>query len=246
MKQMIKYTLAIATLFLVTLGASAQPSKIIYKLDGVVQNESSAPGTVVVDFNTCTITVTPGSGNYLTADELSAVKVVDGSLATTRNGEPGFNTPVTITAKNANADPSTTTEYTFEALGDENYGLEVTADFQSRISISDATVSGLADSYTYTGEAIKPVVTVKVGDNTLTLNTDYRAVYTDSINASTDDVKGKITLSGLRKYTGTQVVEYIIAKADPTLTFAPATATITFGNEAAFEKPVLTGCLRRK
>ena len=240
MKQMIKYTLAIATLFLVTLGASAQPSKIIYKLDGVVQNESSAPGTVVVDFNTCTITVTPGSGNYLTADELSAVKVVDGSLATTRNGEPGFNTPVTITAKNANADPSTTTEYTFEALGDENYGLEVTADFQSRISISDATVSGLADSYTYTGEAIKPVVTVKVGDNTLTLNTDYRAVYTDSINASTDDVKGKITLSGLRKYTGTQVVEYIIAKADPTLTFAPATATITFGNEAAFEKPVLT------
>ena len=238
MKQMKKYIFVMVTMLMVSMGASAQTANIIYQLDGVVQNEISKPGTVNVDFSTHTITVTPGSGNYLTADDLEVVKVVDGSKANTRSDEPGFNKPVSITAKDANANPSTTTVYNFAELKDENYGLEVTANFHTRISISDATVSGLAASYTYTGEAIKPVVTVKVGDNTLTLGTDYRAVYTDSINASTDAVKGKITLSGLRKYTGTQVVEYTIAKADPTLTFEPGSATYTFGQ--SFTKPVLT------
>jgi hypothetical protein len=238
MKQMKKYIFVMVTMLMVSMGASAQTANIIYQLDGVVQNEISKPGTVNVDFSTHTITVTPGSGNYLTADDLEVVKVVDGSKANTRSDEPGFNKPVSITAKDANANPSTTTVYNFAELKDENYGLEVTANFHTRISISDATVSGLAASYTYTGEAIKPVVTVKVGDNTLTLGTDYRAVYTDSINASTDAVKGKIALSGLRKYTGTQVVEYTIAKADPTLTFEPESATYTFGQ--SFTKPVLT------
>ena len=246
MKQMIKYTLEIAAMLLVTLGASAQTAQtanIIYKLDGTVQTTGSMPGSVNVDFTNGTITITPGEGNYFhlkKAEDLKVVKVIDGSHATTRDGEPGFNTSIAITPKDETADPSKTTVYTFTKLEDTNYGLEVTANFHSRISVENATVSGLKDSYTYTGEAIKPVVTVKVGDNTLTLDKDYRAFYSDSINASTNAVKGKITLYGICEYMGTQQIEYIIAKADPTLTFSPTTATITFGKETAFEKPVLT------
>lgn len=240
MKQIIKYTLTIATLLLVTLGVFADGTATVkYKLDGNAST-SSVVGTVAYSYSdgTGTITVTPNVGYYLEAADLTVYKMINGQYAQTRT-DPGINAKLDVTATNADADPSKVTTYSI-VVTDTKYDYEITANFHSRTSISDATVSGLADSYTYTGEAIKPVVTVKVGDNTLALGTDYRAVYTDSINASTDDVKGKITLSGLRKYTGTKVVEYIIAKANPTLTFAPTTATITFGNEAAFEKPVLT------
>jgi len=237
MKQMIKYTLVIAAMLLVSLGAFAGGNAtIIYKLDGAA---SSADVVGTVGYSGGTITITPNNGYYLEAADLTVYKLVDGSYANTRNGEPGFNTQVEITASNADADPSKATTYTFEVPGDE-YDYEITANFHTRTSVENATVSGLKDSYTYTGEAIKPVVTVKVGDNTLTLDKDYRAFYSDSINASTDAVKGKITLYGIRKYMGTQQIEYIIAKADPTLTFSPTTATITFGKETAFEKPVLT------
>ena len=237
MKQMIKYTLVMATLLLVSLGAFAGGDATVkYKLDG---NASSVDIVGTVVYSGGTITVTPKNGYYLEAADLTVYKLVAGSYANTRNGEPGFNTQVEITASNADADPSKATTYTFEVPGDE-YDYEITANFHTRTSVENATVSGLKDSYTYTGEAIKPVVTVKVGDNTLTLDKDYRAFYSDSINASTDAVKGKITLYGIRKYMGTQQIEYIIAKADPTLTFSPTTATITFGRETAFEKPVLT------
>ena len=246
MKQIFKYTLTIATLLLVTLGAAAQTptAKIIYKLDGVVQGESSVPGNVAVNFSTRTITVTPGSGNYLTADDLKAVKIVDGSLATTRNGEPGINTPVTLTAKDANADPSKTTEYTFADLGDNNYGLEVTANFHPRTSISDATVTTNSEPpYVYLGTPIMPEVTVVLGSTTLTKDVDYKVYYQDvtsgtavldSINAGSK----QIWVDGIGKYIDRATKDYTINKAYPTLTFASESATYTFGQ--SFTKPVLT------
>ena len=178
MKQMMKYTLVIVTLLLVSLGASAaQTAYIIYKLDGTVQTSGSMPGNVVVDFSTRTITVTPGSGNYLTAEDLKVVKVTEGINAQTRNVEPGFNVALKITAQDANADPSKTTVYTFEALGDENYGLEVTANFHARISVENATVTVADGTYTYNKSPIKPNVTVTVEGVNLTKGTDYNVAY---------------------------------------------------------------------
>ena len=244
MKQMKKYIFVMVTMLMVSMGASAQTANIIYQLDGVVQNEISKPGTVNVDFSTHTITVTPGSGNYLTADDLKAVKIVDGSLATTRNGEPGINTPVTLTAKDANADPSKTTEYTFADLGDNNYGLEVTANFHPRTSISDATVTTNSEPpYVYLGTPIMPEVTVVLGSTTLTKDVDYKVYYQDvtsgtavldSINAGSK----QIWVDGIGKYIDRATKDYTIAKADPTLTFEPESATYTFGQ--SFTKPVLT------
>ena len=238
MKQMIKYTLVITALLLVSLGAFAGgDATVIYKLDGS-NSTSGVVGTVTYSYSngTGTITVTPNDGYYLEAADLTVYKTIDGEYAQTRT-DPGINAKLEVTASNPDADPSKVTTYSI-VVTNENYDYEITANFHQRTSVKDAAVEGLEASYTYTGEAIKPEVTVKVGDNTLTLGTDYRAFYSDSINASTDAIKGKITLYGLRKYTGAKEVEYMIAKADPTLTFAPATATYTFGQ--SFTKPVLT------
>ena len=237
MKQVFKHFLISTALLFASLGAFAGgDATVIYKLDG---NASSADVVGIVTYSSSngTITVTPNDGNYLEATDLTVYKMIDGQYAQGRTREPNYMTPVAVTATNSGADPSNTTTYTITVPGDE-YDYEITANFHPRTSVEDATVTGLADSYTYTGEAIKPVVTVKVGNNTLTLDTDYRVSYTDSINASTDQVKGKITLYGIRTYMGIKTVEYTIAKANPTLTFSSATATYTFGQ--AFTQPTLT------
>ncbi|MBO7130362.1 MAG: hypothetical protein J6W05_11405 [Prevotella sp.] len=237
MKQVFKHFLISTALLFASLGAFAGgDATVIYKLDG---NASSADVVGIVTYSSSngTITVTPKDGYYLEATDLTVYKMIDGQYAQGRTREPNYMTPVAVTATNSGADPSNTTTYTITVPGDE-YDYEIVANFHVRKSVEDATVTGLADSYTYTGEPIKPVVTVKVGGNTLTLGTDYRAFYADSINASTDQVKGKITLYGIRKYTGTKQINYTIAKADPTLTFSSATATYTYGQ--AFTQPTLT------
>ena len=236
MKQVFKHFLTITALLCVALGAAAQGDfSVIKKIEGVDVGNLASPGNV--DYSNGTITVTPENGYYLTAEDITVYKMINGQYAQGRRREPSYNTQVAITASDPDADPSKATTYTFTKPGDE-YDYEIVANFHVRKSVEDATVTGLEESYTYTGEAIKPVVTVKADDNTLTLGTDYRAFYADSINASTDQVKGKITLYGIRKYTGTKQINYTIAKADPTLTFSSATATYTFGQE--FTKPTLT------
>ena len=236
MKQVFKHFLTITALLCVALGAAAQGDfSVIKKIEGVDVGNLASPGNV--DYSNGTITVTPENGYYLTAEDITVYKMINGQYAQGRRREPSYNTQVAITATDPDADPSKATTYTFTKPGDE-YDYEIVASFHVRKSVEDATVTGLEESYTYTGEAIKPVVTVKADDNTLTLGTDYRAFYADSINASTDQVKGKITLYGIRKYTGTKQIEYTIAKANPTLTFSSTTATYTFGQ--AFTKPTLT------
>ncbi|GAB6394994.1 MAG: Ig-like domain-containing protein [Bacteroidales bacterium] len=60
----------------------------------------------------------------------------------------------------------------------------------------------------YTGDSIKPVVVVKDGSQTLTLNTDYTVGYTNNVNAGT----ATVTVTGMGSYTGT---------ADKTFTINP-------------------------
>ncbi len=51
----------------------------------------------------------------------------------------------------------------------------------------------------YTGSAIEPAVTVKDGETTLTLGTDYEVTYSDNTNAGT----AKATITGKGNYSGT-------------------------------------------
>ena len=101
MKQMIKYTLAIAAMLLVSLGAVAEKTATVaYQKDGTACAQDEV-GTVT--YSNGTITVTPKDGFYLTAADLTVIKTIDGSNANTRTG---INTPVTVTATDPDADPS--------------------------------------------------------------------------------------------------------------------------------------------
>jgi hypothetical protein len=95
------------------------------------------------------------------------------------------------------------------------------------VGASDVTITLPEATYTYNGAEHKPVVTVKKGDNTLTLNTDYMVAYSDNINAGT----ATITVTGKGNYDFTQTKMFSIAKrslsgtTDITTTLTPSSFT---------------------
>ena len=213
MKQMIKYTLAIAAMLLVSLGAVAEKTATVtYQKDGTATQDEV--GTVT--YSNGTITVTPKDGFYLTAADLTVIKTIDGSNANTRTG---INTPVTVTATDANADPSGVTTYTIPAdVAADKYDYEITANFHTRISIATATIT-VEGEYPYTGSAIEPTLKVEVNGTELTKNTDYTAAYENNINAraaSANDAP-TIKLTGKGKYIGDNSTTFTIDKAAATI-----------------------------
>ena len=99
----------------------------------VVKPDANA-GTVVstVSDGVCTLTVTPATGFYLTADNLQAVETLNenGMQAPRRNLPINPGEELLITPTDANANPSGVTTYTFNLPEDENINVEVTAVFQ--------------------------------------------------------------------------------------------------------------------
>ena len=74
---------------------------------------------------------------------------------------------------------------------------------------SIATASVEAAGQTYTGSALKPVPTVKLGGKTLTEGTDYTVAYSNNVKAGT----ATITITGKGGYTGTATGTFVIARA---------------------------------
>ncbi len=72
-------------------------------------------------------------------------------------------------------------------------------------SIAGGTVSTIKDK-AYTGSAIKPSVTLKVGGVKLKKGTDYKVSYSNNTNSGI----AKITLKGKGDYTGKKVVKFKI------------------------------------
>jgi hypothetical protein len=160
---------------------------------------------------TCTLTVTPASGNYLKS--IKAVTTVSGNALQAPGRRTGSinidETPLTITS-DASADPSGQTTHTFTMPEDGNLNVEVTAEFEARISISNATITLATTSFTYDGTAKKPAVSSVVLSGT-TLNTaDYAVAYRDSVDAGT----ATVTVTGKRAYTGQATTTFtILAKS---------------------------------
>ncbi len=75
--------------------------------------------------------------------------------------------------------------------------------------VSYATVASISDK-TYTGSAIKPAVTVKLGGKTLKSGTDYTVKYSANVNVGT----AKIVITGKGAYKGSKTVTFkIVPKA---------------------------------
>lgn len=73
-------------------------------------------------------------------------------------------------------------------------------------SLENAKVRLSASSYTYSGTAKKPKVTVILNGKTLTLGKHYSVKYTDNVNVGT----AKVTVTGMGKYSGKKTVTFSI------------------------------------
>ena len=90
-------------------------------------------------------------------------------------------------------------------------------------------VSGVENSYVYTGGAIKPAVTVQDGEAALVPGTDYTVTY----GANTTVAEGgTITVKGMGNYTGELVIKFSITQADPAYT-APENLSVCVGHTLA-------------
>ena len=175
---------------------------------------TSSAGTIKVlgpaqdGTGTVTLTATPATGFYITAEQISVLKTIDGGKAQTR--ETGVETPVNPTALTPNDDPSGETSYSFkmELAETAEYDYEITANFLSRIDIKDATVQ-VAGTYEATGEPITveaDKVKVTVGGKELAANEFEISDYENN----TEPGDATIIIAGLRQYTGTATGTFTI------------------------------------
>lgn len=78
---------------------------------------------------------------------------------------------------------------------------------RERISIKDCTINKIGNQW-YTGNEIKPAVTVKSNSTTLKKGNDYTLEYQDNIKCGT----ATVTVNGIGSYTGTKTVTFKIVK----------------------------------
>ena len=124
----------IALLLLTCIGVWAAEENSVVNI--VVKPNANAGTVVVSDVSdgVCTLTVTPASGYYLTAENLKAVPTLSGNgmQAPRRDVQIDFveEDELEITPTNPDANPSGVTTYWFYMPEDENLNVEVTAEFQ--------------------------------------------------------------------------------------------------------------------
>ena len=81
-------------------------------------------------------------------------------------------------------------------------------------SIDQCSVSLSGDSFSYTGSAIEPAVTVMDGSTVLTKGTDYTVSYSNNVNAGT----ATVTVNGIGNYTGSVSKNFTIVKTEEKIT----------------------------
>lgn len=231
MKQMIKYTFAIVTMLLVSLGAKADGKitvngTVVYDVQGTSQNAyTSTEGTVSASIDNSrlvTLTITPAEGYFVMKDNITAVKTIDGSYAQTRT--PGVNTPLDITGDDVVIGPTAKT-YTF-TMPDNAYDVEVTVDFLAIIDITNASITLSETSYTYDGTEKKPSISsVKLSGGELNA-TYYTIDYSNNTNAGT----ATVTVTGSGIYKNAATATFTIEKANLT-TVTLAQTDLTYNGE---------------
>ncbi|MBQ9187615.1 MAG: choice-of-anchor J domain-containing protein, partial [Prevotella sp.] len=165
-----------------------------------------------------TVSVTPNEG-YSAKDVTVRAYTSWEAAGARRRSAPGLVSDITVTKNEENG----TWQFT---MPEPNVWVVVT---YSK-NLQDAWIEAIAEQ-TYTGEAIEPAVTVKDGETTLVLNTDYTVTYSNNTNAGTATVT--ITAVAGSDYSGTASKTFNIAKADITMTTAPAAVSgLVYSGEA--------------
>lgn len=126
----------------------------------------------------------------------------------------------------------------YQVQGTDNYdGIEEET-VEVTIAPKTMTADMIADidAQTYTGNAIKPTLTVTDGNAALALNTDYTVAYTDSIDAGT----ATATITGKGNYTGSAVKNYTIGAMSISGFTVSVDASQTYTYSGQAHKPRVT------
>lgn len=171
----------------------------------------------------CTVT---GIGNYIgtaekdyTFDSVS-VQYLDISLSQTKYTYDGTAKKPTVTVKNGGSVLKNGKDYTVSyknntvagkatatVVGAGYYeGTAAKSFVINRQNVNKATIKLSATSFTYTGKALKPGISVKIGSRTLKNGKDYKLTYTGNVNAG----KASVAISGMNNYNGSVKKTYTI------------------------------------
>ncbi len=175
--------------------------------------ENKNAGTVTVSEpknGKVTISVTPIDVLYAETENISVIRSAN---ARSSRAPRVDDSKVIVTAVNPTADPSGTTQYTFDYK--EGYNYQVVVDFQKRKNFtkqsSKAEITVVDNQYEYNGTPCKPKnITVKWDGKELTLDKDYEISYDNNINAG----KAKVIITGKRTYMATKEATFDITKRD--------------------------------
>ena len=244
MKQYMKSFLVTIALLWTTIGTWANGTVVIVKQVNGVEAAETSPGEVQssVSGTTCTLTVTPASNYYLIG--ITAVRTIDSNNSQGRTRVPGIDEgSIAVTAATDNpTDLSQPTSYTL-TMPDSPYDVEVRANFGTRTTISAEHITLNPESVTYDGTAKETTVTVKVGENTLTLGTDYTVAFSNNVNVpvNANSPQPTVTVTGIGAYTGTATKTFAINKAAGTISYATASVSKTYGDEPFTNELTITG-----
>ena len=140
-----------------------------------------------------TVSVTPNEG--YSQKDLTIRAYTSWDAAGTRRRAPGLVDDITVTAQQDG-----TWQFT---MPEANVWVVVTY----TKNLQDAWIETIADQ-TYTGDALEPTVTVKDGETTLVLGTDYTVSYADNTAAGTATVT--VTAVDGSDYSGTATATFTI------------------------------------
>lgn len=233
MKQSKKFLVMLVATMLMATSVWAGDITIIKKLNGTV-NENVGTVTSRVNEGLCTVTVTPANGYYI--GQVTAEQTVDGSVAQGRlKVAPGMDNMLTVTASDSEADPSGETTWTFNMPTDENYNVEVVANFQQCTDLSGATVTLATTSFNYDGEAKEPAVQSVVLDSKTIDEANYTVSYSNNTNVGT----ATVSVTGKNTYMGTATATFTINKSAITPTVS--LEGWTYGAAPQTISPIVTG-----
>lgn len=88
---------------------------------------------------------------------------------------------------------------TYGDSGDEWYSGDNGNNYHAKLTYYTPTVTGINDSYDWTGSVIHPVPTVTLGDNVLSSSTDYDVTYSEGCTNVGDYT---VTITGKGNYAG--------------------------------------------
>ncbi len=222
MKHNIKYVISLVFMFLLTQGAWADPAVTIIKQLNGSPAATASPGEVTSEIanGKCTLTVTPAEGNYVTKDFITVYSVVTGNVAQGPRRTPDLdNTPIAVSNKGENTDPTGTTTYEF-TMPTDGSDAEVTVNFHSIttynlfIGETQVTVLNAADVLGNGKVSFTSVLNNQVITNTLTLN---GATLTVPVKVGLDNLT--IDIQGENSITTTEACIQKMDNTSPSLIF---------------------------